>query len=510
MFPGQPAALSNQLLVGDIVLEVNGNSLENASHQDAINMIRHEPSIVRLLVKRSPSSIPAVLLSRASSDASDIDPVQLLNDIQNKLRTDAVKSPPQGFQTNSESGPTLKSVNSFSDELPNTENFADRTEVWVKQESSSIRPRDFENDKPLTHQLSDPLARLPRQVHEPITTSNSLPGKFALKSRYFDKVPEEKTIEKKDSVSSVNSDLEKRDSGKIVSESDLPALIKNLKSQDSLHRTMSPRAPLAEYEESDIDEGIMISVDDGTIMNISDGTDHEDDIDKTLSKTDVELSYDKDDFYNDNNDINLSSTEKHTITNYDNTEDVLLTVADRADHILKKSKEHNDLNNDNESVPSVNVGLNDNDDDDSIDDNNDEDIDSVLELLDAAHRDSKTEAANLVEKQPDDKIILDIQEPEQATLAHAAIIEKNNVYSTEREPELKGTETSFSDIHEDLPGTESFSVANGEVSDSDEESHHSDVNQDNETIDNDSSLTVEEDKDEAITPKEEVRNDIKS
>ncbi|XP_020916558.2 tyrosine-protein phosphatase non-receptor type 13 isoform X2 [Exaiptasia diaphana] len=508
MFPGQPAALSNQLQLGDIVLEVNGNSLENASHQDAINMIRHEPSIVRLLVKRSPSSIPAVLLSRASSDASDIDPVQLLNDIQSKLRTDAVKSPPQGLQTNviSESRPTSKSINEniISDELPSREGLPDRTEVWVKQESSSFIPRGFENDKPLTHQLSDPLARLPRHIeHEPITTSNSLPGKFALKSRYFDKVPEEKTVEKKESVSSVTSDLEKRNSGKIVSESDLPSLVKNLKSQDSLHRTMSPQAPLAEYEESDIDEGIMISVDDGTIMNISDDTDHDDDIEKTLINTDLELSYDKDDSTNiDKTDLHFSDSEKETITTYDNTTDVMLTAAD---HIHTIS---NDRNDDTlESVPPVTVNLTDNDDNGSIDDNSnsdedsDEDIDSVLELLDAAHRDSKDETANLLEKRQDDKIILDIQEPEQAPLNHAAIMEKKNVYSTESEPELKLTETSFSETYEDIPD-KSFSVVNGEVSDSDEESHHSDVNQDNrdETINHDSNQTDKP----ILTPKEEL------
>lgn len=88
MFPGQPAASCGKLQIGDIVLEVNGQSLESATHQEAINLIRMGPPEVLLLIKRDPSSIPQSLLQRAGSNASDIDPAQLLADIQSRLRGD--------------------------------------------------------------------------------------------------------------------------------------------------------------------------------------------------------------------------------------------------------------------------------------------------------------------------------------------------------------------------------------------------------------------------------------
>ena len=88
MFPGQPAATCGKLQIGDIVLEVNGQSLEGKTHQEAINLVRMGPHDVTLLVKRDPSSIPQSLLQRAGSNASDIDPAQLLADIQSRLRDD--------------------------------------------------------------------------------------------------------------------------------------------------------------------------------------------------------------------------------------------------------------------------------------------------------------------------------------------------------------------------------------------------------------------------------------
>lgn len=86
MFPGQPAAICGKLQLGDIVREVNGKSLQGVTHQEAINLIRISGPVVRLMVKREPSSIPSSLLTRSSSNASDIDPAQILAEIQNKLR----------------------------------------------------------------------------------------------------------------------------------------------------------------------------------------------------------------------------------------------------------------------------------------------------------------------------------------------------------------------------------------------------------------------------------------
>ncbi|XP_031567263.1 tyrosine-protein phosphatase non-receptor type 13-like isoform X2 [Actinia tenebrosa] len=392
MFPGQPAALSKKLALGDIVLEVNEKSLQNASHQDAINMIRHEPSVVRLLVKRDPYSIPEVLLSRAASNASDVDPVQLLNDIQNKLRsqtTSPVSSPPQEPQPNNIEQKLAEAAGEIRD-------LRDKREERVT----------YESDRTLQHQLSDPSALMAKQrEHEPVTTSRSLPGKLSLKSRYFDNTPSEDKesvrkkeerdesepdkppyIDRKSSDSAVGESEQRRPdrraADKISSESDLPSLLQQIRSEDSLNRIMSPQAPLAEYEESDldIDEGIMINVDDGVAVKIDDDehpTDSQDDVDdgsggvNAITKA-PGTSYPVRSEHDISLDVNDDESDDDTADNEDDSDDdsmnkVLATT-------VTPPKETSDTSD--------------------IDDDNAEDIDAVLELLSGSRTQHKPEELN--------------------------------------------------------------------------------------------------------------------
>lgn len=385
MFPGQPAALSKKLALGDIVLEVNGKSLENASHQDAINMIRHEPSVVRLLVKRDPSTIPEVLLSRAASNASDVDPVQLLNDIQNKLRsqtTSPVSSSSQETQSSN--------IEKLAAHLETAEEIRNLRE---KREESAA----YENDRTLQHQLSDPSALITKaKDHEPVTTSHSLPGKLSLKSRYFDNKPDDKDsgdeykdktetnanespyLGRKSSDSAVKESQERRlhrtGSDQISSESDLPSMLEHLRSQDSLKRIMSPQAPLAEYEESDldIDEGIMINVDDGVAVRIDDDDD------------DDERASDSDDHHDDDDTItkpsesyNTASSERNGTSDANNDDDSSHDTADDSDD----NDDDDDSRNKETASLTPKVTSDTSDVDDEYDDDDNEDIDAVLELL---------------------------------------------------------------------------------------------------------------------------------
>ena len=52
---GTPAAQSGDLMAGDQILEVNGMSLRDATHDEAVDVIRRATSPVRLIVQTLPA-----------------------------------------------------------------------------------------------------------------------------------------------------------------------------------------------------------------------------------------------------------------------------------------------------------------------------------------------------------------------------------------------------------------------------------------------------------------------
>lgn len=48
IFPGMAAALTNQLYVGDVILAVNGESLVNAKHDEAVRALKRSGQVVEL------------------------------------------------------------------------------------------------------------------------------------------------------------------------------------------------------------------------------------------------------------------------------------------------------------------------------------------------------------------------------------------------------------------------------------------------------------------------------
>lgn len=68
------AARDSRLRPGDQILEVNGQSLRNVTHETAINMLRHTPTHVRLLIHRD-----------AAMQINLSDPTQIYNVIEVEL-----------------------------------------------------------------------------------------------------------------------------------------------------------------------------------------------------------------------------------------------------------------------------------------------------------------------------------------------------------------------------------------------------------------------------------------
>ncbi|EDO34828.1 predicted protein [Nematostella vectensis] len=56
LVPGGSAALCGQLQVNDVILQVNGKSLDRLTYREALSILRNCPPEVRLLVKRSRGS----------------------------------------------------------------------------------------------------------------------------------------------------------------------------------------------------------------------------------------------------------------------------------------------------------------------------------------------------------------------------------------------------------------------------------------------------------------------
>ncbi|XP_068744131.1 tyrosine-protein phosphatase non-receptor type 13-like isoform X2 [Montipora capricornis] len=189
MFPGQPAAASGKLQIGDIILQVNGNDMQGVTHQGAINLIRMGPQEVNLLVKRDPSSIPSSLLQRSGSNASDIDPAHILADIQSKLKVDTPLQSKESFESSGSERPSAKPDSlDLGDEVPKLQKEAP-VEVHVSLRSSLLSDDSVKH--PTTSQSSHPglVSRLSEPVimvtsgHNPLAASNSLPNTISKLSR---------------------------------------------------------------------------------------------------------------------------------------------------------------------------------------------------------------------------------------------------------------------------------------------------------------------------------------
>ena len=191
MFPGQPAASCGKLQIGDIVLEVNGKGMQGVTHQEAINQIRMGPQEVRLLVRRDPSSIPPSLLQRSSSNASDVDPVQILADIQNKLKTDLSPS----LSTRSSDSSTREQP-LLRDEVFRVQE-ASATEAPVSLRSSlmiSEPVKSSESSHPnLTNRLSEPVMQVKKE-HYTLTPTNSLPNVISVRPSESPKINRQAAI----------------------------------------------------------------------------------------------------------------------------------------------------------------------------------------------------------------------------------------------------------------------------------------------------------------------------
>ncbi|XP_020604777.1 tyrosine-protein phosphatase non-receptor type 13-like [Orbicella faveolata] len=195
MFPGQPAAACGKLQIGDIVLEVNGKDMQGVTHQEAINQIRMGPQEVRLLVKRDPSSIPPSLLQRSGSNASDVDPAQILADIQNKLKTD---HSPSLSKRSSDSSTREKPL--LREEVVRVQE-ASATEAPVSLRSSLMTnepvkyPHLSESSHPnLTNRLSEPVMQVKKE-HYSLTPTNSLPNVVSVRPSESPKINRQAAIQ---------------------------------------------------------------------------------------------------------------------------------------------------------------------------------------------------------------------------------------------------------------------------------------------------------------------------
>lgn len=207
MFPGQPAAACGKLQIGDIILEVNRKDMQGVTHQEAINQIRMGPQEVRLLVKRDPSSIPPALLQRSSSNASDVDPAQILADIQNKLKSDHSPSLSKK-SSNSSTGeqPLLR------EEVVRVQE-ASATEAPVSLRSSLMTnepvkyPHLSESSHPnLTNRLSEPVMQVKKE-HFTLTPTNSLPNVISVKPSESPKINRQAAIQQSEDEDADESSL---------------------------------------------------------------------------------------------------------------------------------------------------------------------------------------------------------------------------------------------------------------------------------------------------------------
>ena len=176
MFPGQPAASCGKLQIGDIVLEVNGHNMQGVTHQEAINQIRMGPQEVRLLVKRDPTSIPPSLLQRTGSNASDVDPAQILADIQNKLKNDHSPS----LSKRSSDSSTREQHSPREEVVKVQEATNNEAPVSLRSSLMSTEPVKYPHQSEFNHpglinRHSEPVMQV-KNGHNALTPTNSLPN----------------------------------------------------------------------------------------------------------------------------------------------------------------------------------------------------------------------------------------------------------------------------------------------------------------------------------------------
>ncbi|XP_042652630.1 tyrosine-protein phosphatase non-receptor type 13 isoform X6 [Tyto alba] len=127
LFPGQPAAESGQIEVGDVILKVNGASLKGLSQQEVISALRGTSPEVSLLLCRPPSGI-----------LPDIDPSLLT----------PIHSPQQVFPDVSRevSGPSNGEQGDSSDENETTDLSKERLKSASRRDSYSDSSRSGDEE----------------------------------------------------------------------------------------------------------------------------------------------------------------------------------------------------------------------------------------------------------------------------------------------------------------------------------------------------------------------------
>ncbi|XP_077033116.1 tyrosine-protein phosphatase non-receptor type 13 isoform X4 [Agelaius phoeniceus] len=127
LFPGQPAAESGQIEIGDVILKVNGASLKGLSQQEVISALRGTSPEVSLLLCRPPSGI-----------LPDIDPSLLT----------PIHSPQQVFPEVSRevSGPSSREQGDSSDENETTDLSKKRLKSPSRRDSYSDSSRSGDEE----------------------------------------------------------------------------------------------------------------------------------------------------------------------------------------------------------------------------------------------------------------------------------------------------------------------------------------------------------------------------
>uniref|UniRef100_A0A663DML4 Tyrosine-protein phosphatase non-receptor type 13 n=1 Tax=Aquila chrysaetos chrysaetos TaxID=223781 RepID=A0A663DML4_AQUCH len=127
LFPGQPAAESGQIEIGDVILKVNGASLKGLSQQEVISALRGTSPEVSLLLCRPPSGI-----------LPDIDPSLLT----------PIHSPQQVFPDVSRevSGPSNREQGDSSDENETTDLSKKRLKSPSRRDSYSDSSRSGDEE----------------------------------------------------------------------------------------------------------------------------------------------------------------------------------------------------------------------------------------------------------------------------------------------------------------------------------------------------------------------------
>ncbi|XP_027743071.1 tyrosine-protein phosphatase non-receptor type 13 [Empidonax traillii] len=125
LFPGQPAAESGQIEIGDVILKVNGASLKGLSQQEVISALRGTSPEVSLLLCRPPSGI-----------LPDIDPSLLT----------PIHSPQQVFPEVSREGPSNGEQGGSSDENESTDLSKKRLKSPSKRDSYSDSSRSGDEE----------------------------------------------------------------------------------------------------------------------------------------------------------------------------------------------------------------------------------------------------------------------------------------------------------------------------------------------------------------------------